>query len=256
MTPNASMNQKGLTISLIVLVVILAGIFGYALLIKKPTTIPQSNLPIISNAAPNNTSLTESIAILQKTVDLKVCSKLEIKGAYPQISGLADSRAQEKINSEIAARAIETKLECSKISKPWDIDLSGEALVSSRFSTVSILEKVFVGSGELAHPYTEFIPLTYRLNGSPVELGSMFRGGSHYLERLAALADKALSQQFSNGANPIEPKAKNFKNFVIGDDGLHIQFDEYVVGSRAFFGAPKIIVPWRELDDLLIGSGK
>lgn len=187
----------------------------------------------------------------------------KIEASYPVIGGIEAQTAQ-KLNAAISIpvrkEVEDTKADFEKPCAREDVacvheaNISEVAAISGRFSTVSVLESKFIGGSDLAHPYTIYQSAAYSLkDGNSIGLEALFDENSDYLVRLAEYSNKELASMFSEDAAHLEavvPQKESFKNFLVKDDGLLLQLDEYQIGPRPF-GAPQITVPWAVLEDIL-----
>jgi|GEM_PF-1809527 len=184
-------------------------------------------------------------------------------GRYPVLVGLADNDVQNKINSNIYNHILSdisnTKTEVnqlcigSKVDKCISSDnLDAEATLSFRLGTVSVLETQFVqGNAFMTHPYTTFYSAVYRLkDGSLLKLDDLFRKDTDYLKNLADFSNTELHKTFEYASiENVAPSNESFKHFIVRDDGLLIQFEEYQLGSR-LVGTPQVLIPWNQLKDV------
>jgi hypothetical protein len=118
----------------------------------------------------------------------------------------------------------------------------------------------FMGYAEgAAHPYHYSITFNYDLEqGKKLSLDDLFRPDSNYLEAVSSRCIFELSKRdigfyggFEQGA---EPKADNYRNWNITQDGLLITFDEYQVAPYTA-GSQMVTVPYEELKKVINAKG-
>jgi hypothetical protein len=187
--------------------------------------------------------------------------------AYPRIAG-SDAPAVARVN-----RAIRDTLTAFTASlKPRPADFTGDpdhdrlivgeaeggparTFLGDRVFSSRVDVYAFTGG---AHGNTYAFPFTYDLaTGEPIRFGDLFRGGTAYLDTLAALTTERLaaeldSSQWFVDAVPAEPGS--FAFFTLGADSLTVFFPPYAIAPYAA-GASEVSLPYTALRPLLSPSG-
>lgn len=187
--------------------------------------------------------------------------------AYPQIAG-GDAPAVDRVN-----RAIRDTLSAFAVSlRPRPADFTGDperdrlivgeaeggparTFLGDRVFSSRVDVYAYTGG---AHGNTYAFPFTYDLaTGEPIRFGDLFRGGTAYLDTLAALTTERLamgqdSSQWFVDAIPAEPGS--FAFFTLGADSLTVFFPPYAIAPYAA-GASEATLPYTALRRLLSPSG-
>ncbi len=222
--------------------------------VAEPTEV-QKNVPVIK---------------FKTVTDTDKAGKWKFSATYPIFDDTL-SKKFSAINSQIEAEVQVIKLQntdslSSDISpenvppalSPFEITVTGEATTSEEFGTVSVLYSTFVDGGLLAHPYTNFESHTFNLNdGTEKGLGDIF-SEKDLMERLSKSSVSKLKEYYSamgnsdtsflDGNDGLTATSTNFNVFMLSDENLILQFEEYQLGSRPY-GAPRIEIPFSGLTE-------
>lgn len=166
--------------------------------------------------------------------------------------------------------------ELNLVIKAWSLEqlhrLRGYFLHDGRYTTESISFTVTYFSESLvslkffvysytkgaAHPnyFTEVMNYTRR-PVSPIEISSLFRLSSDYLEALSKLSQKYLHDLLGEQVSASDwaiagssAKKDNFRKFNLTEYGLLITFDTYQIAPHAA-GMHKVLIPYQQLRDFL-----
>jgi hypothetical protein len=110
-----------------------------------------------------------------------------------------------------------------------------------------------------AHGIHHPVTLNFDLKaGREIKLAQLFRPGSDYLSRIAALCREDLERQFGRGfpffTGGLGPKPDNYKSWVVTRGGLVLIFEEYQVVAYAD-GEPKVLIPFDSLKEIIDPRG-
>ena len=129
-------------------------------------------------------------------------------------------------------------------------------IIHAEDDLISVLFKNAIYYAGAAHPshFTEALNFDL-IDGSVVELSSLFKPGTDYL---LFLSDYCLGDLQKQGVLEWEdgalPKLENYRVWNIGADGLQITFDPYAVAPYAA-GPQKVIIPFDKMSDVLNPDG-
>jgi hypothetical protein len=94
-----------------------------------------------------------------------------------------------------------------------------------------------------------------KADAGEIAFADLFADQAAALKRLSDLAVAALEKQLGEAADKdwiakgAGPEAENFRIFALGEDGLHLLFDQYQVGA-GYLGQQQVTIPYAELDGL------
>lgn len=227
--------------------------------------------PLVSTSTPS--TLEQKMLVVPKTI--KEENKVEgyvINITYPQVTGLAHSDAEIKINKNIKAKIDATVRDFQKSNNgvreplpgadPSTLDIAYTVQSNTTIpNLVSIrMTESFFESGA-AHPGQYIETLNYNTStGVEISLEDIFVG-STYLQRLSSYTRDVLEKKIGNDENlypqinsGTEPVEDNFATFIFADTGLIVVFQEYQVAAYAA-GVQEVLIPYSELKDILNQKG-
>jgi hypothetical protein len=208
--------------------------------------------------------------------------KYTFEAAYPQLEG-ASGAGPEAFNRHV--RNLVTKavadFKQGAGADPNETDYSPDAaedtlnvtyntrLASEHFISVEFEFEDYEHGA--AHPGHSFEVVNFDLrSGQPLKLADLFKPGANYLPAIAARAKEALrlwnkdsATEYGDGTPYLnEPDfdggadatPENYGIWTLTPKGLTIRFDYYQVGPYAA-GAPAIVIPFSDLNDLLRPDG-
>lgn len=238
---------------LVIIVALIAGIFYF----RTPSTHPAPAVQVTSQ------SLNQDSASMN----------YQIKAAYPKITGLTNTKAQDRINSDLAAMANKIvtdfdqqidqgppnpNLPASLRNEPNTLNVT-YSVVQASDNYVSVQFMISAMQVGMAHPNNYNQTYTYSLKQQKVlVLADLFKPNSNYLNTLSSLTAADLTQQLGGQANATflvnqgtTPEADNFKNFLVTPDALVIVFDPATVAPDAA-GTLSVSLPFSSLPDLVL----
>ena len=207
--------------------------------------------------------------IIFKTItDVDPDGKWKFSATYPVFDNTLGKK-WSAINSQIEAEVQVIKLkniasasdDLSSNNLPYkplliEITLTSDATTSEKFGTVSIQLSTFVEGDLLAHPYTNFESHTFNINDATEKQLKDFFTTSDYLSQISKNATDKLKEYYKSQGNEdvsfldkndgLTEADSNFNVFMVSDNSLILQFEEYQLGSRPY-GAPKIEIPLSSL---------
>lgn len=105
-----------------------------------------------------------------------------------------------------------------------------------------------------AHGISGFHTKTYdKATNAEIAFGDLFADRDKALPVLSKLAVAALETKLGEAADKdwiakgAGPDAKNFDNFALGEDSLHLLFDQYQIGA-GYIGQQQVEIPYGEID--------
>jgi hypothetical protein len=138
-----------------------------------------------------------------------------------------------------------------------DIDGNFEICLGNK-NVISLREIMHTYQRGAAHPDNYSTSFNFQMNPPAVlTLKSIFGSGSGYLKTLSRICADQLLQDAKGGYVDKEqvrracaPVTDNFRNFVIQEKSLQIDFSEDQIGSHAE-GAPTISIPYSKIKSRL-----
>ncbi len=93
------------------------------------------------------------------------------------------------------------------------------------------------------------------ITGQPLALQDLFLPGASYLQTIADFCAADLQKRDRLGfPEGVAPKAENFQNWAIADQGLIFYFDPYQVAAYAM-GPSQVMMPYTALKGMLDPAG-
>jgi hypothetical protein len=259
------MNNRTLTNILLGLLIIILILIGYFFL--KPEGCGDKCGPKNEDEIER---VADNISITNRYIKESTTS-YDINVAYPQISGMANTNIETKINSDLesfAKKAVED-FKFSETDTSVEVNIgAGKSTYEMNFEKVNVAVSVpiisfsfgqeFYSSGA-AHPGHVFTALNYNLEtGNKVTLKNIFTG--NYLKVISDESIKRLNQKMGSSANQDQVKSgagqkeENFVVFFPTPSGLKIIFNEYQVAGYAA-GSQEITIPYSVLKPVINSSG-
>ena len=240
-------NKKILLIVLFVILLAVAGVFGY----KYRNSILQNEQKT------NSTIIVEDKTITDST------KPFTIKIVYPQINGLDDFNQKAKaiidkevsdfktnsLANDVAVKQIDPKGYAAE-PREYELDIGydkGEIdnnIVSTVFNIYN-----FEGG---AHGASYFVPLNYDVkNKKEIALADLFPNQNDYLQKISAFCTKDLTTQLTKALGSLDgttlqdgagPATDNFQFFLINKNNIVFYFPQYQVAYGAA-GNFKVTMP-------------
>lgn len=204
---------------------------------------------------------------------------VKVSASYPALSG-DDRPAAREFNRRARSFVVgevkpylESVGDPEKEKDPYWKDVEEYHNVSHKvvFASDELVSILFYVDGYnwgAAHGIHHPVTLNFDLKaGREIRLAQLFRPGSDYLRRIAALCDEDLRRQFPDGypggyslgsadgyTSGVAPKPENYKSWVVTRGGLVFIFEEYQVVSYAD-GEPKVLIPFDRLREVIDPRG-
>ena len=174
---------------------------------------------------------------------------------YPQVAGLADLGAQERINRAIHSDAgqlyrwqMATQIEGNTAMQGW------YEIKTNERGVLSLIQANYAYTPPMAHGMTLAKSLTFSVaTGKAYGLGELFKPGSPYVERISANIKEQIRQRelpTLNGFAGIRPD----QDYYIADKALVVYFQLYEI-SPYYVGLPMFPISVYELGDILAEGG-
>ncbi len=228
-----------------------------------PTSAPIPTLTLAATPLPSGPLLLVS----QTLAESKTKPAYTFTVNYPQIQnagspGLtAFNQASQKLATDLMASyqaniknnppiaTPEPGLPGSFMEAKYQVIHGSDGLLSIRFTIADYW------SGA-AHPNSYSMVLNFNLiTGQPLALKDLFLPGAGYLQTIADFCAADLQKRDRLGfPEGVAPKAENFQNWAIADQGLIFYFDPYQVAAYAM-GPQKVSIPYSALKPILNPTG-
>ena len=228
------------------------------------------DLPVIKPPVQKHATQQITIKSIHIT-NAKDSDRYRIDVSYPQISGLSNTKTQQKINEVIRKdmnqhiaefqEAIQTS-DQSALPKPfenfvnefytkYELARVDNSIVSIRFSIMDFR----VG---MDHPNNYDQVFNYDVKKEKqIQLADVFKPNSKYLVKLSDLTKEQLTERFKSNpyagdfiSRGTKPEGKNFELFNISQNNLVITFNPYQVAPY-YAGAQTVRIPIPRLKDIL-----
>ncbi len=231
-----------------------------------PPTIPPEPSPTLPpTLLPQPTATLSQEKITDHLDSLNNLSGYNIEVVYPRLTG--EDAVSQKFNlsaKDVVEHVIDFfKKDLENMGElPPDMASHESALnidyeiIHAEDDLISVLFKISIYYAGAAHPshFTEALNFDL-IDGSVVELSSLFKPGTDYL---LFLSDYCLGDLQKQGVLEWEdgalPKSENYRVWNISTAGLQITFDPYAVAPYAA-GTQKVIIPFDKMSDVLNPDG-
>ena len=200
-------------------------------------------------------------------------SNIDFKMVAPKLTFSKDKNVEDKINDaldqemknlRIVYEDSVSQLPCNNAKNPTKkdcksaVDIVATSSISKKFNSVSVEFDVFISSESMAHPSFErdrTVHFDLKTGDEKNYLDILGGDRINLLNKLSLISREKLSNllkinqnsgvsdTFEKGTSPLE---ENYKNILLGDDGLMVNFREYQIGTRPY-GAPQIFISYQEL---------
>lgn len=132
------------------------------------------------------------------------------------------------------------------------IDYSSTFVRSKKNRVLSIRFSMQRFMGGMAHPALTHHTINYDFtNDAVLELSSLFKSDSNYLEVLSGIVSDSLAKKLKNAFDKqgALPNEDNFKHWNLKSDGILFTFEEGQVAPRVY-GAQTVLVPYKAIPGL------
>lgn len=166
---------------------------------------------------------------------------------YPQVTGLANRRAQDKINEQIlqATRALIHAQAQYQTSKQPEMIGHYEIKTNER-GILSLTLTNYAMSPHMAHGVTLMRSLTFNVNtGKQYQLSDLFTPGSNYVQVISANVAAQIQQRNIPLLGPFQGIAPN-QDYYLADKALVIYFQQYAI-TPGYVGFPMFPISVFEL---------
>lgn len=240
--------KKKILILFIALILVGGGLVVYFTSRDKETT-PEVILPQIS--------------IFSSTIQEET-SEYKIDVSYPLFSTSNEmSNANLQLKTEIQSWISDFKKSAHESAENKEIPIEAKSELDIHYDTItnengiaSVKLETFSYVRGAAHPLTTYTGYTYSfIHERELQLADFFAPGSDFLSALSPRAKEKIKTQLGENyleefaVEGLKPTAENFKEFVVGQNGLTLIFNVYQVAPYAA-GPQFVTFSWGELKDL------
>lgn len=192
-----------------------------------------------------------------------------VKAVFPALEADGDNDAVDEFNTFIDAfikaertdfqadikqnAAMQATLPKKLQKNQLYIDYSSALVRSKKQKILSVRFTVQRYMGGMAHPTNTYHSINYDLvNGQALELSSLFKPDSQYLEVLSGIVSDVLAKRLKDhfDSKSISPTSEHFAKWNLKSDGLLFTFDEGEVAPRVY-GAQTVLVRYQSIIGLL-----
>lgn len=178
---------------------------------------------------------------------------------YPQLSGMKSKDVQDKINSDIKGKFIESNAQNTKQSGKYDASMDETFKLSLNKDLLTVLYSSYYYPYGAAHGMPGQIYYHIDLNaGKFYTLSDLFKKDSNYTKRLSDIVGNQIAQKSKDNNAMIFPNSyKGIRadhNFIITKDALQLYFTPYEIAAYAA-GFVKFDVPYNEILDIIDTEG-
>lgn len=174
---------------------------------------------------------------------------------YPQLEGMADKGAQERVNARLrelsgVVPVPEGQLD-SSYSGDFEVSMFRDALLVLQLNAYDYPWGAAHGMASLAYAHLNVE------NGSFYELKDLFKPGSDYVKKLSGIVgemirtDPQYDYVFPDSYKGVKPD----QPFFVTGDALHLYFEPYEIGPYAA-GFPTFRIPFADIMDLIDTNGE
>lgn len=210
--------------------------------------------------------------VITKTFPSESNDKYVIQVSYPELQGVPEAAAQDKVNRSISA-GVYNQIASFQAGLDPNASLADPNTPKSSFNgsfTVALVGHSFfsalmsytIYNSGAAHPENYLVALNYDLrSGAAVTLDKLLQDlgpTAGYMDRLGAYVKSDLTRQLGNDPFTLDaiqggatPTADNYAAFNVGEDSLSIHFQLYQVAPYAA-GLPVVDIPYTNLLDDII----
>ncbi|MDQ7814448.1 MAG: DUF3298 domain-containing protein [Patescibacteria group bacterium] len=205
-----------------------------------------------------------AVAELIKKKSIKENTRFyDLEANYPQLSGYADTAAQQLFNDKMSYDATTSVTAFIEYFSDPDADFSqapGRGFLEETYSIEPFgqLLNILIEGGEYtggAHPFTVYRSYVFDVERNIfLELEDLFKPHTEYLKIISEYSIAELNKRdvsdtswISNGAGM---DVKNFQFFRLTREGLNILFPPYQVASYAE-GPQEVVIPFTLIEDIL-----
>lgn len=227
--------------------------------------LPRPDKTDIERPAPGSMSSVEA----KKIGEVRQSPVFEVDIEYPELKLPGREEIARKVNNDIRSHA-------DAAARSFGSEIGGmrsfsTSTITARYKVEYLNENIFsyamnysaYASGA-AHPNNYSETYTYDLrSGGLAAMRDLFKPGSSYLETIADYARAEVLRRFADSETAEQTKwiqdgtagrAENYRNFLIGQDGLVILFDPYQVAPYAA-GTQRVVIPYAALDRFINEGG-
>lgn len=174
---------------------------------------------------------------------------------YPQVTGLANRQAEEKINQAIILQIQEMQRIQQGVQSGSNPETTGHfEIKTNERGILSLLLSNYTYSIPMAHGYTVAKALTFSTQtGRTYSLSDLFRPGSNYLAVLTAEVNRQIKERnlpTLEGNVTVQPN----QDFYLADKSLVIFYPLYAI-TPYYVGLPMFPVSVYSLQDIAADNG-
>ncbi|GAB6929060.1 hypothetical protein JCM10914A_30430 [Paenibacillus sp. JCM 10914] len=175
---------------------------------------------------------------------------------YPQVSGLANPRAQEAINQRILLQLHEME----RMQQQVQTGTNPQTTVTFEIKTnergiLSLVLTNYTYSEHMAHGYTIAKGLTFNIaNGHAYALHELFRPGSNYQAVLTAEVQRQLQERNLPVLEDSDATVSSDQDFYLADKALVIFYPLYAI-TPYYVGIPMFPISVYDLQDIATENG-